>query len=36
MVLVVPAGDATDPTRSPALYDATFAYLREMGVPVLQ
>ncbi|HLP82820.1 MAG TPA: DUF2075 domain-containing protein [Phycisphaerales bacterium] len=35
MVLVVPAGDASDPTRDPALYDETFAYLREMGVPVL-
>lgn len=35
MVVVVPAGDTTDPTRSPGMYDATFEYLRELGVPVL-
>lgn len=35
MVVVVPAGDPTDPTRAPAMYDATFAYLRDLGVPVL-
>lgn len=36
MVVVVPAGDTADPTRSPGIYDATFEYLRELGVPVLQ
>jgi hypothetical protein len=36
MVVVVPAGDEADPTCSPGMYDATFEYLRELGVPVLQ
>ncbi|MBX3385222.1 MAG: DUF2075 domain-containing protein [Phycisphaeraceae bacterium] len=35
MVVVVPKGDASDPTRTPGIYDATFEYLREIGVPVL-
>ncbi len=35
MVIVVPAGDADDPTRLPAMYDATFEYLRELGLPIL-
>ncbi|MGE0301167.1 MAG: DNA/RNA helicase domain-containing protein [Phycisphaerales bacterium] len=35
MVIVVPAGDTADPTRTPGMYDATFEYLRELGVPVL-
>lgn len=35
MVLVVPAGDTADPTRAPAMYDATFEYLRELGLPEL-
>ena len=35
MVIVVPSGDASDPTRAPAIYDATFEYLRGLGVPVL-
>jgi hypothetical protein len=35
MVLVIPAGDESDPTRAPALYDQTFEYLRGLGVPVL-
>lgn len=35
MVIVVPAGDATDPTRSPGMYDPTFAYLRGLNVPLL-
>lgn len=35
MVLVVPRGEATDPTRSPEIYDATFTYLRDLGLPVL-
>lgn len=33
MVIVVPKGDAEDPTRSPSLYDSTFDYLRGIGLP---
>jgi hypothetical protein len=33
MVVFVPPGDADDPTRSPAFYDSTFSYLKEMGIP---
>lgn len=36
MVLVVPDGDKEDPTRAPGLYDETYAYLRSIGVPLLQ
>jgi hypothetical protein len=36
MVIVVPEGDQSDPTRSPAYYDSTFQFLREVGFPVLQ
>ena len=35
MVLVVPRGDPTDPTRLPAFYDGTYAYLREIGLETL-
>lgn len=35
MVIFVPAGVTDDPTRSPAFYDSTFEYLRELGIPVL-
>jgi len=35
MVIVVPPGDANDPTRSPGYYDATFEYLKGVGVPEL-
>ncbi len=31
MVVVVPEGDAADPTRDPAFYDATFEYLASLG-----
>lgn len=31
MVIVVPEGDPEDPTRSPAFYDPTFAYLQNIG-----
>jgi len=31
MVIVVPKGDAEDPTRKPEYYDSTFSYLREIG-----
>lgn len=35
MVLVVPEGDHEDPTRAPSFYDATYDYLRSIGVPLL-
>jgi hypothetical protein len=35
MVVFVPPGDAEDPTRPPAFYDATFDYLKGVGIPVL-
>lgn len=33
MVIFVPSGDAHDATRSPACYDATFEYLKGLGMP---
>lgn len=35
MIIVVPQGDPADPTRSPAFYDPTFAYLQRIGFPVI-
>ena len=35
MVVFIPAGDVSDPTRLPAFYDMTFNYLKELGIPVL-
>lgn len=35
MVIVVPDGDPTDPTRKAEYYDSTFEYLREIGLPLL-
>jgi len=35
MVIFVPHGDVSDPTRSPKYYDSTFDYLRSVGIPVL-
>ena len=35
MVIFVPAGDSSDPTRTPAFYDSTFNYLAGTGIPVL-
>jgi len=32
MVLVVPRGDALDPTRLPEVYDPTYHYLKELGL----
>jgi DUF2075 family protein len=32
MVVFVPPGDLNDPTRSPAFYDSTFSYLKELGI----
>jgi hypothetical protein len=36
MAIVIPEGDAADPTRSPDFYDCTFRYLREIGIPLLE
>ena len=35
MVIFVPSGDTTDPTRQPAYYEKTFDYLRHVGLSVL-
>ncbi|TLM81422.1 MAG: DUF2075 domain-containing protein, partial [Actinobacteria bacterium] len=35
MVIVVPEGDPTDPTRKPEFYDATFEYLKEIGLKII-
>ena len=35
MVVVVPEGDPTDPTRDPAFYNPTYEYLRAVGLPLL-
>jgi hypothetical protein len=35
MVIVVPEGDAGDPTRDPQFYDSTFQYLADVGFKVL-
>jgi hypothetical protein len=35
MVVVVPRGDAADPTRPPEFYDTTFSYLKGAGIPEL-
>jgi len=35
MVIFVPAGDESDPTRAPPFYDATFEYLAGIGLPVI-
>jgi hypothetical protein len=32
MVIFVPQGDASDPTRDPKFYDETFEYLSELGI----
>jgi hypothetical protein len=34
-VIVVPPGEATDPTRAPKYYDPVFRLLREVGIPTL-
>jgi hypothetical protein len=33
MVIFVPPGDSSDPTRSPAFYNATYEYLSALGIP---
>jgi hypothetical protein len=35
MAIFVPPGNSADPTRSPAFYDATFEYLRSVGIPAI-
>jgi len=35
MVIFVPPGEPTDPTRSPDYYDSTFNYLSNLGIPVV-
>lgn len=35
MVLVVPEGDASDPTRDPKFYDPTYSYLSSLGIKIL-
>jgi len=35
MAIYVPAGDPTDPTRSPTFYDPTYHYLKDLGIPEL-
>ncbi len=35
MVIFVPLGDANDPTRPPADYDAVDAWLGDCGIPLL-
>jgi hypothetical protein len=35
MVVFVPPGNAIDPTRSPAFYDSTYKYLKDLGIPEL-
>lgn len=35
MVIVVPLGNSEDPTRKPEYYDATFNYLKDIGLAIL-
>ncbi|MCO5724157.1 DUF2075 domain-containing protein [Robiginitalea marina] len=35
MVIVVPEGNSNDHTRKPEIYDPTFNYLKELGIPVI-
>lgn len=35
MVIFIPPGERRDATRPPEYYDATFGYLSEVGIPVL-
>ena len=36
MVIFVPPGSSSDPTRKAAFYDSTFNYLTDLGIPVLK
>ena len=35
MIIVVPRGEASDPTRSPAFYDPTYKYFEELGLQIV-
>jgi Uncharacterized conserved protein (DUF2075) len=35
MVIFVPSGERSDPTRSSAIYDPTFNYLVDLGIPIV-
>ncbi len=35
MVIVIPEGDANDPTRKPMFYDSVFEYLSSIGFPTI-
>lgn len=35
MILFIPKGDISDPTRHPSFYDGTFDFLRSCGIPAL-
>jgi len=35
MVIFVPPGDPSDPSRLPEFYDSTFGYLTQLGIPTL-
>jgi hypothetical protein len=35
MVIYVPPGNPSDPTRSPEYYQATYRYLKALGIPAL-
>ncbi len=36
MVIFVPPGERSDPTRAPSYYDGTYDYLRKVGIPELE
>lgn len=36
MVIFVPPGNSTDPTRLPSFYDSTYRYLRHLGIASLE
>jgi hypothetical protein len=36
MVVFIPPGETSDPTRSSAFYDPIFNYLTELGIPVIE
>lgn len=35
MIIFIPPGEPSDPSRSPAFYNSTFDYLTELGIPAL-
>jgi hypothetical protein len=35
MILFIPPGDTSDPTRLPEFYSPTFDYLTEIGIPII-